>query len=71
MSAISLQCWNFGSTFDKVYLVDIENNRYVSHLQKEIKEINSNRFKYIDLPDLVLWKVSVHCRFSSRRNLTF
>src|SRR5262245_39009292 len=58
-ATLQLNCWVLGDDANKVFYVEIANDRPVSALKKAIKYENSESFQGIDARSLILWKVSI------------
>ncbi|CAG8740499.1 2906_t:CDS:1, partial [Cetraspora pellucida] len=59
MSRISLICLVRGQPATCAFVVDIESNKYISHLKSVIKRVRSPEYKHIVADKLRLWKIEI------------
>ncbi|KDR79311.1 hypothetical protein GALMADRAFT_1233107 [Galerina marginata CBS 339.88] len=56
---LSLNCFVLGGTHNQNFIVDIAENKYVSHLKDMIKEKRAPHLNHVAASDLQLWQVSI------------
>ncbi|KAF8340938.1 hypothetical protein F5887DRAFT_888386 [Amanita rubescens] len=56
---LTLNCWIVGEEMRQIFSVTINDNQYISDLQRAIKKEKSLALENIDASDLVSWEVSI------------